>query len=132
MKPFKFFQRLKRTIPIPGTNNLRRYVGVNPGVINAMSLPVGRVFYMEVDNLIEREGEIPEVSMQLNSSSVTANVVNIQSLNSFKEENINNYIWIYQWKLPEDLEYTLFTSDEDPDIPQDVPLVLRCVIRVNI
>ena len=129
MKLFKFFQKEKIRIPtLP-----RRYLGVNTGVLNAMSMRVGVLFYMEYTPSIgaNDDNDIPEVSVELKSCNVTANIANIQSLNSFREENRNNYIWIHQWKLPEDEEYTLFTSDEDPDIPQDVPLVLRCVVHSN-
>ena len=130
MNQFKFFQ--KETIRARPVFIPRRYLGVNPGVLNAMIQPVGRLHYMEyVESTDPAFNGIPEVRMEMRSCSVVASIRNVQSLNWFKEENINNYIWIYQWKLPEDEEFTLFTSDEDPDIPLDVPMVIRCVVKAN-
>lgn len=128
MKRFKFFQKERKPI------FRRQYLGINPGVLNAMIQPVGRIHYMEYDTSVgadDGDDRIPEVTIEMRSCSVVASIRNVPSLNWFKEENRNNYIWIYQWKLPDDEEFTLFTSDEDPDIPQDVPLVIRCVVKSN-
>lgn len=130
MKKFKFFQ--KEIIRTP--NITRKYLGINPGVLNAMSMPVGRLYYMEYDTSVganDNDDRIPELTIEMKNCSVVSSIRNVQSLNWFKNENINNYIWIHQWKLPDDEEFTLFTSDEDPDIPQDIPLVIRCVVRSN-
>lgn len=125
---FKFFEKVKKIVPFPGTNRRRKFVGFEPGVLNKMNSSVAIVHYLQ-STTTDYENVIPDLVIETKTCYLVANFAHIQSLNSFMEENINNYIWLYEWKLEEDILFNRFSTIDD--IPVDVPLTLRCTVKVN-
>lgn len=128
MKLFKFFEKRKKIVPLPGTNRHRKYVGFEPGILNEMNSSIAILYYLEAYTT-DYENNPPDIVIETKSCYINANFAHIPSLNSFMKENADNYIWIYEWKLEEDVLFKRF-SDTD-EIPLDVPLTLRCVVKVN-
>lgn len=115
MKPFKFFQK-----------EIRRWFQGYVGQLQWMYRPVGVVFYME------RRWDGPIYTEELKSMTVQINNRYIESYNQFMVDNRNNMIFVYQFVDNSDLSNLIYyNQDTFDDMPRDVPLIFRGVIRNN-
>jgi hypothetical protein len=117
MKPFKFFQK----------NIMRSWLSsMHLGQLQWMYRPVGVIFYMERTN---NDGVYTE---ELKTMTVVVVSRYINSYNQFMEMNRDNIIFAYEFVDNADISNMIhYGEDNFNDMPKDIPLIFRGVIRNN-
>ena len=117
IKPFKFFQK----------NIIRSWLSsMHLGQLQWMYRPVGVIFYMERTN---NDGVFTE---ELKTMTVVVYSRYINSYNQFMERNRNNIIFAYEFVDNADISNMIhYGEDNFNDMPKDIPLIFRGVIRNN-
>ncbi len=117
IKPFKFFQK----------NITRSWLSsMHLGQLQWMYRPVGVIFYMERTN---NDGVFTE---ELKTMTVVVVSRYINSYNQFMEMNRNNIIFAYEFVDNTNISNMIhYGEDNFNDMPKDIPLIFRGVIRNN-
>jgi hypothetical protein len=118
MKPFKFFQKdIKRRWWLQSD-----YLGQ----LQWMYRPVGVIFYMEN----RWDGNF--YTEELKTMTVTATSRYMYSYNQFMEMNRDNIIFVYEFVDNADISNMIhYNEDNFNDMPKDIPLIFRGLIKDN-
>jgi hypothetical protein len=131
MKNFKFFERSPKygslNNIIDRSQNKRNYYGLNKGVIKWTNLPTCQIYYinqtMGVDPV--HEYNVPEISMNLVTQTITLNTLHINTFDTFMTINSDRYIII---STIHDINGNVYDEHNQEHIPRNQPLIIRCAI----
>ena len=118
IKPFKFFQK----------NITRSWLSsMHLGQLQWMYRPVGVIFYMERRYL---NGNVYTEELKTMTVVVVSRYIN--SYNHFMEMNRDKIIFAYEFVDNTDISNMIhYGEDNFNDMPKDIPLIFRGVIRNN-